>query len=650
MNSEIEHPSKEVLQNFALGKLPEESIERISSHLESCETCNLFLDQNFDDTLSDRLNHHQSDSKEQDFILQSTQPEISFEQLREIFESKTKYSLEKTLGSGGMGTVYLAYHRVMDRKVAIKVVKQRILADPQAIKRFEIETRSAAQLSHPNIVAAYDADQVDGIHFLVMEFVDGESLAEILKRKGPLSVRRACNYIYQVAVGLRHAHSHSMIHRDIKPQNIMKAKNGRIKILDFGLARLQASEMPDQHLTQSGVMMGTANYVAPEQARDGRNADIRSDLYSLGCTLFTLLSGKVPFPKGTYMEKVLAHCTESFPSISKVRDDVPSNISQIISKLTAKKPDERYGNPKELIDDLEPIVKAESGNNAETHNNVPVDETVVGHVSPMNSTGLSIGEPEKDVGLSQVDTKMDRSKRILRRSLLAFLASALLLFASWLFYDLVNGSGRGEKSSPLEQGENQNGLLVDSGEKKKILVFLNRQKFWYGDLGPLITEMENHKLQLYTIAVEKGFAKVDNGDTTEGAKDVQVDFDFSNLDQKDFISGFDAIVFIGNSVQDFVNVPDNRPSLQATIGKAKGKSWIVGIGKGMSVPLYYHAFDKVSISRSRWIQGRFYEGRNPILEDQSVVVDLKNKVLTCSDWTKSQEAAKRLAELLLESK
>lgn len=208
-----------------------------------------------------------------------------------------------------MGQVYKAVHRVMHRMVAIKVIKQSLTASSEMVDRFQREVEAAAQLSHPNIVTAYDAEQAGDLHFLAMEYVDGVNLHQVLTDRGPLPVEEACDYIRQAALGLQHAFERGMVHRDIKPHNLMLNRDGQIKILDFGLAnlvkRLGTEQIPqpapehpssfDNSVTAAGAVMGTPDFIAPEQVEDAHNADIRADIYSLGCTFYALLTGQSPF-------------------------------------------------------------------------------------------------------------------------------------------------------------------------------------------------------------------------------------------------------------------------------------------------------------------------------------------------------------------
>ena len=207
-----------------------------------------------------------------------------------------------------MGAVYRAEHRLMDRPVALKVIRGDLLGNEAMVERFRREVKSAARLaSHPNIVAAYDAEQAGETHMLVMEFIEGTDLARLVDRRGPLPVGEACEYARQAALGLQHAFEDGMVHRDIKPQNLMRTTRGQVKILDFGLARFASEVTSQAGMTAEGMVLGSADYIAPEQIDDPHAADIRADLYSLGCTLYFLLSGRPPFPDGSLIQKLLAH-------------------------------------------------------------------------------------------------------------------------------------------------------------------------------------------------------------------------------------------------------------------------------------------------------------------------------------------------------
>jgi serine/threonine protein kinase len=258
--------------------------------------------------------------------------------------------LEK-LGQGGMGQVYKARNWKLGRVVALKVIRKERLDSPTAVHRFRREVRAVAALSHPNIVLAYDADQVGGTHLLVMEYVQGSDLAKLVKKVGPLPVAQACDLIRQAALGLQHAHERGLVHRDIKPHNLLLTAGGKLlKILDLGLARLDrpAADGDSSSMTQEGAVMGTPDYIAPEQALESHTVDIRADLYSLGCTFYHLLTGRVPFPGGTFLEKITRHQVEDPTPVEQLRPEVPPAVAQVVRTLMAKKPEDRYQTPAEV--------------------------------------------------------------------------------------------------------------------------------------------------------------------------------------------------------------------------------------------------------------------------------------------------------------
>ncbi|OAI55055.1 hypothetical protein AYO44_13700 [Planctomycetaceae bacterium SCGC AG-212-F19] len=276
------------------------------------------------------------------------------------------YLLLERIGEGAMGQVYKARHRTLGRLVALKVLRKELMANPAVVKRFHREVRAVAQVTHPNIVQAFDADQAGDLHFLAMEYVEGTDLAELVHQDGPMPVAAACEALRQAAVGLEYAHRLGLVHRDIKPSNLILAKakgssslgvaGGVVKILDLGLARLQEFAHPRSAsflnqdagsgsgtpLTQSGNVIGTPDFMAPEQARNSHLVDGRADLYSLGCTLYAILAECVPFPGGTALEKLFRHQEEQPIPLNKYRPDVPTAVVAVVRKLMAKRPDDRF--------------------------------------------------------------------------------------------------------------------------------------------------------------------------------------------------------------------------------------------------------------------------------------------------------------------
>ena len=253
-----------------------------------------------------------------------------------------KYKLLDHLGSGGMSSVYLAEHVLMQRRVAIKVLPHNRVGDSSYLARFHFEGQAAAALDHRNIVRAYDLDNEGRIHYLVMEYIEGRDLQAIVEQDGPLEYHAAANVVAQAAAGLEHAHQRGLVHRDIKPANLLVDLKGTVKILDMGLAKFTPETRPTPDFSHDDQILGTADYLAPEQAANPRSVDHRADMYALGCTLYFLLSGHPPFAAGTSMERMAAHQQQVPPSLLLDRPDAPPELVAICRRMMEKSPDGRY--------------------------------------------------------------------------------------------------------------------------------------------------------------------------------------------------------------------------------------------------------------------------------------------------------------------
>ncbi|MEI6325319.1 MAG: serine/threonine-protein kinase [Gemmataceae bacterium] len=277
-----------------------------------------------------------------------------------------QYRILEELGRGGMGRVYRAVHERMGRKVAIKVLSPQLMRSPKAQALFEREVRAISRLSHPNIVTAFDANVFEGRHFLVLELVDGPNLSQFLRKHGALNVDQSLEYAKQAALGLAHAHKRGLVHRDIKPGNLLisleendgKKVPGPVKISDFGLARLRDSSSGNAEESSLGVeehsVTGTPDYISPEQARDVHLADIRSDIYSLGCTFYQCLTAKPPF-EGNIIEKLIRHASEAPPNPKLVKPEIPDSVVLLLGRMMAKLPIQRFQTPHELVTEIERI-------------------------------------------------------------------------------------------------------------------------------------------------------------------------------------------------------------------------------------------------------------------------------------------------------
>jgi serine/threonine protein kinase len=348
------HPTLQELAAFALRKLSQAEAALIASHLAACTACAQFVEQTPADSFLSLLNQAKLEASGRSSLpsgrpLGQLPPAIAaVPEVPAELANHPKFQVLRRLGQGGMGTVYHAKHKVMDRDVALKVINPDLLDHPDALPRFFAEVKAAAKLDHPSIVRAYDAEAAGSLQLFVMEYVEGRSLARVLELKGAVPVAHTCHFIRQAALGLQHAHEKGMVHRDIKPANLMLTRTGQVKILDFGLARLASEQDKGTGLTRANTFMGTPEYVAPEQATDARSADIRADLYSLGCTMYCLLVGRPPFEADTAMKMVLAHLDKEAQPVHELRSEVPAALSAVVTRLLAKDPSQRYQKPIEV--------------------------------------------------------------------------------------------------------------------------------------------------------------------------------------------------------------------------------------------------------------------------------------------------------------
>jgi serine/threonine protein kinase len=389
--NESQCPSREELLAYRCGELPEADAGRLSEHLGSCSACQETLDNFgiFEDTLAARLRRPaepgpydaepergQVVERLKALATKRVEPTVDSQATpdasppREDWAGKQlgEYELLEMLGQGGMGAVYKAVHTRLKRTVAVKVLPKERTADERALARFNREMEAVGRLTHANIVQAHDAREIDGTHFLVMEYVEGQDLSELVDHAGPLPIADACEIVRQAALGLQYAHDNGLIHRDIKPSNLMlaspagpKSSEGTqpmVKILDLGLARLAEEPNADSQMTQAGQVMGTADYIAPEQVLDCHLADAAADQYSLGCTLYKLLTGQAPFSDAKAkrpFETMMAHVQQPVPSITALRPDAPAELVTVIERMLAKKPEERFANVGDVAAALQPF-------------------------------------------------------------------------------------------------------------------------------------------------------------------------------------------------------------------------------------------------------------------------------------------------------
>ena len=301
-----------------------------------------------------------------------------------------RYEIVKSIGEGGMANVYLANDKILDRKVAIKVLRGDLANDEKFIRRFQREAQSVANLSHPNIVEVYDVEEEEGQHYIVMEYIDGKTLKQLLQKRGSLTLSEVIDIMLQLTDGLAHAHDAYIIHRDIKPQNIMIQDDGLVKITDFGIAMaLNATQ-----LTQTNSVMGSVHYLPPEQA-NGKSSTIKSDIYSLGILMYELITGSVPFKGDNAVEIALKHLKEKIPSIRRQNPTIPQSVENIVLKATAKNPKNRYDSVKDMNKDLKECLNEDKKNEKKIVFEYPendIDDTKV--ITNVKKSKPEIEEPK----------------------------------------------------------------------------------------------------------------------------------------------------------------------------------------------------------------------------------------------------------------
>lgn len=374
------HPHPDELRAFLEGRLHSTRQEEVERHVEVCSDCCNHLMKLPMDSLVERLRTSETLTLEAtpsiaNAPLNTIAAETISQRIPEELRNHPRYRVIGKLGAGGMGVVYRGEHRLMERAVALKVLNPRLLKNPAAVERFRVEVRAAARLSHPNIVAAWDADEAGGLQMLVMEFIEGISIARQVEKAGPIPTRHACSFARQAAIGLQHAFEKGMVHRDIKPQNLMLTRDGCVKILDFGLARFAQERIPAENsstvasksgtaapeipagLTRDGSALGTPEFMAPEQILNARTADIRADIFSLGCTLFFMLSGRSPFAQAAALARLISPLNRQAPDIRAALPDIPTALATLIKDMLATDPADRPQIPADVANALEPFCK-----------------------------------------------------------------------------------------------------------------------------------------------------------------------------------------------------------------------------------------------------------------------------------------------------
>ena len=359
-------PQTDQLKEFYLGLAPEEQSDEMLTHICNCANCQANLEtlQDAEDSLIHHLRNSDQDASFELEVACEVGIARAMDALAAIPADESNdgmpqrvgdYEVLRPLGSGGMGRVYLARHNKLGRLVALKILAGHRLGDHRAVQRFEAEMRAVGGLSHPNIVNAYDARDIDGQAVLVTEYIDGLDLGQLIQRTGPLPIADACQIICQMAAALQTTSEQGFVHRDVKPSNIMLSRLGEVKLLDLGLARLQFGDGESAEVTCTGQTLGTADYISPEQVTDSRQVDVRSDIYSLGATFYKLLTGSAPFADARYSSafaKMTAHVSSKPVTLRTVRPEVPVVVERLVSAMLSKRPEDRPQTPSEIVDEL----------------------------------------------------------------------------------------------------------------------------------------------------------------------------------------------------------------------------------------------------------------------------------------------------------
>jgi serine/threonine protein kinase len=366
------HPSDQTIRSYGLGELDDLSSLSVWNHLGGCITCQRRLAEMLPNRAFDRLSgprpqadrssaggaaSSEMETDRRDGVSGSP-PEAA--SLPPELAEHPDYEILRELGRGGMGVVYLARNKLMGRPEVLKVIGGHLLENLAVRDRFLREIQSAARLQHKNIVTAYSAMRLGTNIVLAMEYVEGDDLAKIVRSSGPLPVTNACFVIYQAALGLQHAHERGMVHRDIKPANLILGREGTkavVKVLDFGLAKVTSEGPSDTSLTRHGQTMGTPDFIAPEQIRNSRSADIRADIYSLGCTFYAILTGGPPFRGEHPWDVYQAHFSMNAEPLNLVRPEVPAELAALVAKMMAKAPARRFQTPTEVAQAIFPFVQ-----------------------------------------------------------------------------------------------------------------------------------------------------------------------------------------------------------------------------------------------------------------------------------------------------
>lgn len=617
------HPPFQTLEAFARGVVPENELPAVAAHITVCKECGVVIEQMRASAVGSQVDGGPDRSGPSTTTLPALPGGLP-----DALINHPRYRILGELGAGGMGVVYKAEDQMMGRTVALKVVAPHLIAKANAAERFFKEIRAAARLNHAHIVQAYDMGEAGGAHFLVMEYVEGTSLDRYVARKGPLPIAVAAQLARQAAQGLQHAAENGMVHRDIKPQNLMINRKGQVKIMDFGLARLaQDDDTPPpagrvpfgagrpvvDAATNPNLLLGTPDYLSPEQAKNSHTVDARSDVYSLGCSLYFLLTGQPPFAQAqSLIDKLLAHTGEAAPSVRQLRPEVPEGLAAILEKMMAKRPGERYATAGEAASALAPYARgtasespaAAAGAGFEVIDAVVILPTPAAASHPVATPAEFAFDTPADPGGRTLENAPRPKRRKARRTAPwwqrpgAIAGAAVLGAAALVIAILAGGSGKRPDETPPEGGAPRGpsapapgttprpkGKDIPTGDGKslrglKVLVVLPSQDVWVPDYLPVRGRLERDGLLVETASSDGGFSKPAPSD--EYPEDpVRIDHKLSaSFDAEPYA----AVIFCGADSSEYAFLNRGADAARSLIRQMKkGRKPVAAICLGQMV-------------------------------------------------------------------
>ena len=483
-------PSAAILELLLAEQLSAAELEPVEAHVEGCGKCQEQLERitaradsptvlagvgageaQPDEAFLDRLRQTPPPSMLSDQISSTVPPPLNGgSSFAEGFKGRRlgQYEILEALGKGNMGVVYKAMHRELGKLVALKMLPATTM-DEINIERFKNEARMASRLEHVNIVATHDAGKAEGVHFLAMNFVDGVDVARIVQRHGRLAIADACEVVRQAAIGLQHAFERGLVHRDIKPSNMMLTREGVVKVLDFGVARSFADTAAAERLTATGMLLGTADYLAPEQWDNPHAVDTRADIYSLGCTLYHLLAGHPPFSGPRYqsvLTKMRGHLETPPPAIRDERPEVPAELAEVLDRTLAKDPADRFATPGELVGALEPFA---AGANLIALAKPAADPTNPTKVSPFDPT-RDTDQPSRTLATDRQRRDRQRKKITRRLAIAVGLAGLWLMIAVAVAYWATHRVAETPVTPPKTPAKIEEMIVRDYGDESRKLI------------------------------------------------------------------------------------------------------------------------------------------------------------------------------------